>query len=195
MIVSTIFETFSLPRPPGTNDGRQHARDVYAAHRCSDERQGRTMVNGARLVNSNALSIARIALARAANQNFAANVSAQRAESVDEMSYPIANLEKDGSMTETFVVVYVTICYVWSASCPRNCTATTISRCTHCLESEDALRRSHRRFDVHALDLLPVLWKQTNQEVDGHRHVRCNLLLRHFNVGNGDTHAHRLLAL
>ena len=53
----------------------------------------------------------------------------------------------------------------------------------------------HRRLDEQGLDVLPVLLKKRDQEVDRHHDVGQELVLSHINVTNSDTQAENLLEL
>jgi len=59
----------------------------------------------------------------------------------------------------------------------------------------DAVRSTHRRLNVQGLDVLPVLLEERNKEVDGHRDVGHQLVLRLVNGADGNTHAQDLLQL
>lgn len=54
---------------------------------------------------------------------------------------------------------------------------------------------AHRRLDVERLDVLPLLLKQGDQEVDRELDVLVQLLSGHVDVANCNTHAQHLLQL
>lgn len=56
-------------------------------------------------------------------------------------------------------------------------------------------RLAHGGLDVQRLDVLPVLLKKRDKEVDGQHDVSNGLLLSHVDVGNSDTKAKNLLKL
>jgi hypothetical protein len=58
-----------------------------------------------------------------------------------------------------------------------------------------ALGLAHGGLDVQRLDVLPVLLKKRNKEVDGQHDVSNGLFLSHVDVGNSDTKAKNLLKL
>ena len=60
---------------------------------------------------------------------------------------------------------------------------------------EDPVGLAHGGLDVEALDVLPVLLEQGDQEVDRVVDVGADLLLRHGHVGDGHAHAQHLLQL
>ena len=59
----------------------------------------------------------------------------------------------------------------------------------------DPDRRPHGRLQVQALDVLPSLFQQTDEEVDGHLRVQEDLTLRQAAISNSHTHAQHLLQL
>jgi len=59
-------------------------------------------------------------------------------------------------------------------------------------QSIETLRGSHGRFDVDCAHVLPVLFQQRHQKVDGQRNVGDQFLRRHINVANGDGQAQNL---
>jgi hypothetical protein len=60
---------------------------------------------------------------------------------------------------------------------------------------EDALGLAHGRLQVKRLDVLPVLLKEGDQEVDGQHGVGEDLVIGHVDVADGDTEAENLLKL
>ena len=54
------------------------------------------------------------------------------------------------------------------------------------------LGRSHCALDVERADVLPMLFQQRHQEVDGQVDVLNQLVLGHVNVANGDVKAQHL---
>lgn len=61
--------------------------------------------------------------------------------------------------------------------------------------SIQTLRRAHGRLNVQATHVLPVLFKQRHQKVDGHLRVDVNLTFTHFHVGNGHAKTEHLFQL
>mmetsp|Transcript_15986 Transcript_15986/g.28434 ORF Transcript_15986/g.28434 Transcript_15986/m.28434 type:complete len:238 (-) Transcript_15986:94-807(-) len=58
-----------------------------------------------------------------------------------------------------------------------------------------AVRAAHGSLQVQALDVLPVLLQQGDQEIDRHLSVNKDLLVSHGHVADSDTHAQNLLQL
>jgi len=58
-----------------------------------------------------------------------------------------------------------------------------------------SLDRSHSGLDVEALDVLPMLLQQRNQEIHGQVNILDQFLLRHANIANGNTQTQDLLHL
>merc|ERR1719495_748701 len=58
-----------------------------------------------------------------------------------------------------------------------------------------SLDRSHSGLDVEALDILPMLLQQRNQEIHGQVNILDQFLLRHANITNGNTQTQDLLHL
>ena len=54
------------------------------------------------------------------------------------------------------------------------------------------LGRSHRALDVERADVLPMLFQQRYQEIDGQVDVLNQLVLGHVHVANGDVEAQHL---
>mmetsp|Transcript_38709 Transcript_38709/g.91706 ORF Transcript_38709/g.91706 Transcript_38709/m.91706 type:complete len:239 (+) Transcript_38709:172-888(+) len=61
--------------------------------------------------------------------------------------------------------------------------------------SVQAVGLAHRRLEVEALDVLPVLLQERHEEVDRHLRVDKDLLVAHGDVPNGHAHAQDLLQL
>lgn len=59
----------------------------------------------------------------------------------------------------------------------------------------DAAGRRHGSLDGEAPNVLPALLQQRDEVVDGQHDVGDQLLLRHADVADGDTHAEHLLEL
>lgn len=56
-------------------------------------------------------------------------------------------------------------------------------------------RLAHGALDEETLDILPVFLEQTDKEIDCQHDVVNELILGHFQVSDGDTHAENLLEL
>ncbi len=60
---------------------------------------------------------------------------------------------------------------------------------------EETVDLAHGGLDVERLDVLPLLLKKRDQEVDGKHDVGEQLVVGHLDVANGDTEAENLLEL
>jgi len=75
---------------------------------------------------------------------------------------------------------------------PSHNNSTTASIIFIAQQSIETLRGTHGRFDVDRAHVLPVLFQQRHQKVDGQRNVGNQFLRRHINVANGDGQAQNL---